>query len=218
MNFLKDTIQCSTLQLLKAFHMHTQLLSIHTYWLYLVLRLTHHHLTELIKVHGSGSVLVKLGNDAVQLLVSEGGEQLGDEAPECVHGDESLTILVINPESVLQFPLHGLNVRILDKELGAKLTELAELDLPGPVLVNLGQDVHQLLLAGPEAHGAEDLVQVISAKKFLFLGVEQVEAVLEALDLVHFEGGDLVDLVEFNAGVGVGLGGHGGGDVIVLSA
>merc|ERR1719468_13137 len=208
MNFLKDTIQCSTLQLLKAFHMHTQLLSIHTYWLHLVLRLTHHHLTELIKVHGTGSVLVKLGNDAVQLLVSEGGEQLGDEAPECVHGDESLTILVINPESVLQFPLHGLNVRILNKELGAKLTELPELDLSGPVLVNLGKDAIELLLAGPEAHGAEDLVQVISAQKFLFLGVEQVETVLETLDLINLQSSGLIDFFKLDSSVRVSLASH----------
>merc|ERR1712110_87483 len=147
-----------------------------------------------------------------------GGEQLGDEASECVHSDESLPILVINPESVLQFPLHGLNVRVLHEELGAELTELCELDLPGPVLVNFGQDVHKLLLAGSEAHGAKDFVQVISAQEVLLLGVKQVEAILQTLDLINFEGSGLVDLVEVNAGVGVGLGGHDVADVIILSA
>jgi hypothetical protein len=41
------------------------------------------------------------------------------------------------PEGVLEFSLHGLNVWILDQELGAELAELSELDLPAPVLVNL---------------------------------------------------------------------------------
>jgi hypothetical protein len=41
------------------------------------------------------------------------------------------------PEGVLELSLHGLNIRILDEELGAELTKLSELDLPAPVLVNL---------------------------------------------------------------------------------
>ena len=63
-----------------------------------VLRLTHHHLAEFVKVHGSGAVLIQLGNDAIQLLVSEGGEQLSDERPQGVVGDEALALLVVDPE------------------------------------------------------------------------------------------------------------------------
>ena len=45
----------------------------------LVLRLGHHHLAELVKVHRARAVLVQLLEDALQLLLSEGGQQLGDE-------------------------------------------------------------------------------------------------------------------------------------------
>ena len=63
----------------------------------LVLRLGHHHLAELIEVHGAGAVLVQLLQDPLQLLLSEGGQQLGDEAPQGVHADEPLALLVIKP-------------------------------------------------------------------------------------------------------------------------
>ena len=43
------------------------------------LRLGHHHLAELVKVHGARAVLVELLEDALQLLLGEGGQQLGDE-------------------------------------------------------------------------------------------------------------------------------------------
>ena len=58
----------------------------------------HHHLAELVKVHGPGPVLVKLLDDAVQLVVGEGRQQLGDEPAQGFHGDESLTCLVVDPE------------------------------------------------------------------------------------------------------------------------
>ena len=38
------------------------------------------------------------------------------------------------PESVLEFPLHRLDVGVLHQELGAQLAELTELNLTGPVL------------------------------------------------------------------------------------
>ncbi len=41
------------------------------------------------------------------------------------------------PEGVLELSLHGLDIWILDEELRAELTELSELDLPAPVLVDL---------------------------------------------------------------------------------
>ena len=48
----------------------------------------------------------------------------------------------------------SMSVGILHQELGSQLAELGQLDLPGSVLVDLGQDVHQLLLAGAEPHGS----------------------------------------------------------------
>ena len=59
---------------------------------------SHHHLAELVKVHGPGAVLVQFLDDAVKLLVSEGGEQLSDERPQGVVGDEALALLVVDPE------------------------------------------------------------------------------------------------------------------------
>ena len=157
------------------------------YFHFSVLRLAHHHLAELVEVHGAAAVLVQLGDDPVQLLVGEGTEELGDEGPEGVHGDEALPVLVVDPEGVLQLPLQGVDVGVLHQELGAELAELGKLDLAGAVLVDLGQDVHQLLLAGPEPHGSQDLVQVVGGQEVLLLGVEQVETVLQAFDLVRLK-------------------------------
>ena len=61
----------------------------------LILRLGHHHLAELVKVHRAGAVLVQLLQDPLQLLLGEGGEQLGDETPQSVCADEPLALLVI---------------------------------------------------------------------------------------------------------------------------
>ena len=61
----------------------------------LVLWLGHHHLAELIEAHGAGAVLVQLLQDPLQLLLGEGGEQLGDETPQSVRADEPLALLVI---------------------------------------------------------------------------------------------------------------------------
>jgi hypothetical protein len=46
-------------------------------------------------------------------------------------------ILLILPEGVLELSLHGLNVRILDQELGAELAKLGKLNLAGAVFINL---------------------------------------------------------------------------------
>ena len=56
---------------------------------------SHHHLAELVKVHRAGTVLVQLLQDSLQLLLGEGGEQLGDETPQSVRADEPLALLVI---------------------------------------------------------------------------------------------------------------------------
>ena len=103
----------------------------------------------------------------------------------------ALPVLVVDPEGVLQLPLHGVDVGVLNQELGAQLAELVRLDLPESVLVDLGQDVHQLLLAGAEPHGPQDLVQVVGRQEVLLLGVEQVETVLQAFDLVGFKSWDV---------------------------
>ena len=59
---------------------------------------SHHHLAELVEVHGAGAVLVELLQDALQLLVLKGSQQLGDEAPQCVSRDEALALCVVQPE------------------------------------------------------------------------------------------------------------------------
>ena len=63
----------------------------------LVLRLGHHHLAELVKVHRARAVLVELLQDALQLLFGEGSQQLGDQTPQGVRADEPLSLLVIQP-------------------------------------------------------------------------------------------------------------------------
>ena len=65
-----------------------------------VLRSTHHHLTELVKVHGAGAILVQLVNDPVQLLLGERLQQLRDQPPQGVHSDEPFPIFVIDPEKL----------------------------------------------------------------------------------------------------------------------
>ena len=48
-----------------------------------------------------------------------------------------------------------------------------------------------------------DIPEVITGKEILLLGVKEVEADFQALDLVHGEAGLLVDLVEVNVSVRV---------------
>ena len=79
------------------------------------------------------------------------------------------------PERVLELPLHSLHVRILHQEGGAQLTELPNFYLPGAVFVNLEEQLLQLLLRRPEAHGPHDLAQVIGREEVLLLGVEKIK-------------------------------------------
>merc|ERR1711917_7342 len=169
-------------------------------------RLSHHHLAELVKVHGAAAVLVQLLNDAVQFFICERGQELPDESSQCFGGDVAQSLLVVDPEGVLEFSLHGLDVGVLHQEGGAQLTKFTKLDLTGPVLVNFFQKLLELLLAGPESHGPHDLVQVVGGQKLLLLCVEQVEAHLETLDLIDGEAGGFSHLVKVNISVGVGLG------------
>jgi hypothetical protein len=83
------------------------------------------------------------------------------------------------PEGVLELPLHGLHVGVLHQEGGAQLAELPELDLARSVLVDLGEELLQLLLRGPEAHGSHDLSEVISGEEVNLLCVKKVKADLE---------------------------------------
>ena len=88
---------------------------------------------------------------------------------------------ILIPEGVLELPLHGLHVGVLHQEGAAQLTELPELDLSGPVLVNLHKKLLELLLGGSEAHGPHDLAEVISGEEVLLLGVKQIKANLEVM-------------------------------------
>merc|ERR1711917_96405 len=146
-------------------------------------RLSHHHLAELVKVHGAAAVLVQLLNDAVQFFICERGQELPDESSQCLGGDVAQPLLVVDPEGVLEFSLHGLDVGVLHQEGGAQLTKFTKLDLTGPVLV-----------------------KVVGGQKLLLLRVEQVEAHLETLDLIDGEAGGFSHLVKVNISVGVGLG------------
>ena len=49
---------------------------------------------------------------------------LTDQAPERLGGDESLALLVVHPEGVLQLLLHRLHVGVLNQEGGTELAEL----------------------------------------------------------------------------------------------
>ena len=59
-------------------------------------RLGHHHLTELVEVHGAGTVLVQLLNNAVQLVWREGCQQFADKASESLGVDVALALLVVD--------------------------------------------------------------------------------------------------------------------------
>ena len=48
----------------------------------------------------------------------------------------------------------------------------------------------------PESHSSEDVIEVVGGEEVLLLDVEEVEAQLEHLDLVHLQRGRLGDLVK----------------------
>ncbi len=54
-----------------------------------ILLVAHHHLAELVKVHGAGSVLVDLVDDAVQVLGGQPRVKLGDDLAQLAGGDEA---------------------------------------------------------------------------------------------------------------------------------
>merc|ERR1719370_432245 len=110
------------------------------------------------------------------------------------------------PECVLQLPLHGLHVRVLDQEGGAELTELSYLNLTRAILVDLLKERLQLLLCGTEPHGSHDLAEVICREEILLLRVKQIKANLQTFDLINSEPSGVGDLLEVDVSVGVGLG------------
>merc|ERR1719151_176716 len=136
------------------------------------------------------------------------GEQLSDQAPERLGGDESLALLVVHPEGVLQLLLHCLHVGVLDQEGGAQLAEFTKLDLARAVLVNLVEQLGQLLLRGPEAHCPHDVAEVVPGEELLLLRVKQVKAHLKTLDLIVGKIGLLIDLLKVNVTVGISLASH----------
>merc|ERR1719334_1687694 len=104
--------------------------------------------------------------------------------PKGVGGDVTQALLVIHPECILELSLHCLHVWVLHEEGGTQLAELPELYFSGTILIDLLEEVLELLL----------------------LRVEQVEADLEALDLIHGQIGGVVDLLEVDVCVGIRLG------------
>merc|ERR1719153_1820322 len=120
-------------------------------------RFSHHHLAELVEVHGSRTVLIQLFKDSLQFLVRKRSQQLRDETSEGFCSDVAKTFLVINPECILEFSLHGLHIRILHQECSTKLTEFPDFDLSRTILIDLLKEILEFLLSGTETHGSHDL-------------------------------------------------------------
>merc|ERR1711994_285503 len=172
------------------------------------LGLGHHHFTELVEIHGAGSILVQFLNDSFELLISQGSKQFTNQGPQGLGCDEALALLVVDPEGVLQFLLHRLHVRVLDQEGGTQLAELTEFNLSRAILVNLVQKFSQLLLRRPESHRPHDVTKVVSREELLLLGVKQVEADLQTPDFIVGQIGLLIDLLKVNISVGVSFASH----------
>ena len=69
---------------------------------YLALRIAHHHLAELIKVHGARTILIQFFNDSIEFIRCEGCQQFADKASEGVGGDVALALLVVDSETFLK--------------------------------------------------------------------------------------------------------------------
>ena len=76
---------------------HKNFLFLHAGLQLLSSRFCHHHLTELIKVHCSASILVYLVDDAVKIFLCQLLVELPNYAPEDVGGDVTQAVLVIEP-------------------------------------------------------------------------------------------------------------------------
>merc|ERR1719315_416371 len=168
-----------------------------------LLWLCHHHLTELIKVHGSRTIFIKLLKNTLKFLFCERSKEFSNQSSKCLCSDVAKTLLVINPESILQFPLHGLHVRILYQECGTKLAELSKLNLTRAILINLRKKFFKLFLSRSEPHGSHDLSKIISRQEFNFLGVKQIKTNFQTLDLIWLQASVFCDLIKVDVSVGV---------------
>ena len=65
-----------------------------------LLWLCHHHLTELIKIHGSRSILIKFLKNTFQFLFSERSKEFSNQSSQCLCGYVAKTLLVINPDEL----------------------------------------------------------------------------------------------------------------------
>ena len=81
---------------------------------------SHHHLLELIKVHGAWAILVHLLNDVIQVILCQGRVDLSEDLLQHLIGDEPLPLLVVDPEGLLKLLLHLLLI-ILNHKLGGNL-------------------------------------------------------------------------------------------------
>lgn len=67
-------------------------------------------------------------------------------------------------------------------------------------LIDFLEDFLQFFFARSEAHGAKNVVEVVGTEELLLLGVEEVEADFEHLDLIHLERSGLLDFIEVDVG------------------
>merc|ERR1719336_949546 len=146
--------------------------------------------------------MIKLGlgidEAALKFFLSERSQKFTNKASRGFSCDVAKTFLVIYPEGILQFSLHGLHIWILNQEGGAELTELGKLNLTRTILVNLKKKFLQLLLSGSEAHGSHDLTKIISRQEIDFLCVKQIKAGLQTLDLISSQTSGFIDVIEVN--------------------
>merc|ERR1712243_224498 len=137
------------------------------------------------------------------VIFSERSKEFSNQSSKCLCGDISKTLLVINPESILEFPLHGLHVRILYQECGTKLAELSKLNLTRTILINLCKEFFKFILSRSEPHGSHDLSQVISRQEFYLLGVKQIKTNFQTFDLIWLKSGVFSDFIKVNISIGV---------------
>merc|ERR1719206_829894 len=58
----------------------------------------HHHFTKFIKVHGTRSIFIKFLKNTLNFFFCKRGKKLGDKFSQCIVGDESLTLPIIQLE------------------------------------------------------------------------------------------------------------------------
>ena len=65
-------------------------------------RLSHHHFTKLIEIHGSRTVLIELLEDSLQFLLCERGQEFTDQPSQGLGGDVAVTLLVVYPATTMK--------------------------------------------------------------------------------------------------------------------